>query len=50
MISGKIVLEEVFTFVAGKNKISINLFKTLAEGQFTVQLNTELKIYLLPFL
>ena len=48
--SGNIVLKQQVKLAAGKNKININNFTSLEEGNYTVCLNTSHKIYSAPFL
>jgi hypothetical protein len=48
--SGTIVLQQKVQLVAGKNNININNFNELAEGDYTVCLNTYYGSYSAPFL
>jgi Secretion system C-terminal sorting domain len=48
--SGAIVLQQKVQLVAGKNNININNFTELAEGDYTVCLNTNYGAYSSPFL
>jgi methionine-rich copper-binding protein CopC len=48
--TGNIVLKQQVKLAAGKNKININNFTNLEEGNYTVCLNTSHKIYSAPFL
>ncbi len=47
---GNIVLKQQVTLEEGKNKINVNNFIDLAEGYYTVCLNTSHKTYSAPFL
>ena len=48
--AGDIVLKQQVKMTAGKNKINLNNFTSLKEGNYTVCLNTCHKIYSTPFL
>ncbi len=48
--SGATVLKQKVQLVAGKNNININNFNDLAEGDYTVCLNTNYGTYSSPFL
>lgn len=48
--SGAIVLKQKVQLVAGKNNFNINNFNDLAEGDYTVCLNTNYGAYSSPFL
>jgi Secretion system C-terminal sorting domain len=48
--SGATVLKQKVQLVAGKNNININNFNDLAEGDYTVCLNTNYGAYSSPFL
>ena len=48
--SGKTVLTQKVQLAAGKNNININNFNDLAEGDYTVCLNTNYGAYSSPFL
>jgi len=48
--SGKVVLKQPVVLASGKNKININSFTNLQEGNYTVCLNTNHKIYSTAFL
>lgn len=48
--SGKTVLTQKVQLAAGKNNININNFNNLAEGDYTVCLNTNYGAYSSPFL
>lgn len=48
--AGNTVLKQRVVLLEGKNKINLNNFVNLAEGYYTVCLNTQHKAYSAPFL
>ncbi len=48
--AGNVVMKQPVKLAAGKNKININNFTALEEGNYTVCLNTTHKIYSAPFI
>ncbi|MBL0356162.1 MAG: T9SS type A sorting domain-containing protein [Chitinophagaceae bacterium] len=48
--TGNTVLKQQVVLLEGKNKINVNNFVNLAEGYYTVCLNTQHKTYSAPFL
>ena len=48
--AGNVVLKQPVKIIDGKNKLSLNNFTSLPEGNYTVCLNTSHKIYSAPFL